>query len=91
MKYQIDQTKCVSCLTCQGACPNEAIQLMDTSVQIDQNLCDGCGTCAMICPVQAIEPITERTPVYAEESKNSLDEVKKYQNRIQGFYNPQIG
>jgi len=90
MKYQIDQTKCVSCLTCQGACPNEAIQLLDTSVQINQNMCDGCGTCAMICPVQAIESITEKTPVYAEEPENSLNEMNNNQSRLQDFHNTKI-
>ena len=90
MKYQIDQTKCVSCLTCQGACPNEAIQLLDTSVQIDQNLCDGCGTCAMICPVQAIESITDKTPVHVAKTKVSAYETTTNQSRFQEYQNTQI-
>lgn len=46
---------CVSCGTCAGECPVEAIAEGDEHYEINQDLCLQCGTCAGVCPTSAIE------------------------------------
>ena len=46
---------CVSCGTCAGACPVEAITEGADHYEINQDTCVACGTCAANCPVEAIE------------------------------------
>ena len=46
--------ECVSCGTCEGECPNEAISQGDEHYVIDADACVDCGTCAEACPVGAI-------------------------------------
>lgn len=46
---------CVSCGTCAGACPCDAIVEGADHYEINQDLCAQCGTCAGNCPVEAIE------------------------------------
>lgn len=53
MAYVISDA-CVSCGTCEGECPVEAISQGDTQYVIDANTCVDCGTCAGACPVEAI-------------------------------------
>jgi len=48
--------KCISCGTCQGVCPVEAIKEGDGKFVIDEALCIDCGACAGECPVEAIAP-----------------------------------
>ena len=47
--------KCVSCGTCAGVCPTEAITEGTDHYEINQDLCAQCGTCAANCPTEAIE------------------------------------
>lgn len=54
MAYVITDS-CVSCGTCAGACPVEAISEGDSKYVIDADTCISCGTCAGACPVEAIE------------------------------------
>lgn len=44
---------CVGCGTCQGSCPQGAIEEGEPYV-IRQNNCLHCGRCSELCPVQAI-------------------------------------
>ena len=53
MAYVISD-ECVSCGTCEGECPNEAISQGDEHYMIDADACVDCGTCAEACPVGAI-------------------------------------
>lgn len=46
--------ECISCGTCAGACPAEAIDMGDDKYVIDQDKCVSCGTCKDVCPVEAI-------------------------------------
>ena len=46
---------CISCGTCAGSCPVEAISEGTDHYEINQDVCIQCGTCAGDCPVSAIE------------------------------------
>ncbi|MDR1758360.1 MAG: 4Fe-4S binding protein [Bacteroidales bacterium] len=55
MAYKIDADVCSACGSCQGECPQEAIN--EGSVySIDPELCIDCGACADACPMEAIHP-----------------------------------
>ncbi len=45
---------CISCGTCAGECPVNAIAEGSGQYEIDENTCISCGTCAGVCPVGAI-------------------------------------
>ena len=53
MAYVITD-ECVSCGTCAGECPVEAIYEGDDKYVIDADTCVDCGTCAGVCPTEAI-------------------------------------
>ena len=53
MAYVITD-ECVSCGTCEGECPSEAISQGDDKYVIDADKCVDCGTCAEACPTEAI-------------------------------------
>ena len=55
MAYKITDM-CVSCGSCAGECPVEAISAGDTQYVIDAEKCVDCGTCAGVCPTEAIKP-----------------------------------
>ena len=48
--------ECVSCGSCAGVCPMEAIDMDDAAghYMIDQDKCIGCGSCVDTCPMGAI-------------------------------------
>ncbi len=51
--YVISES-CISCGTCQNACPQKCISV-GTPYKINQNHCLHCGSCYEKCPVQAIK------------------------------------
>jgi ferredoxin len=51
--YKIS-SDCVSCGTCAGECPSDAISEGKTQYTIDAEKCVDCGTCESACPVSAI-------------------------------------
>ena len=53
MAYVISD-ECVSCGTCAGECPVEAISDGDGNSVSDADTCVECGTCAGVCPTEAI-------------------------------------
>jgi heterodisulfide reductase subunit A len=66
---EVDQSRCVGCLTCVRTCPFEIpkIRYEDTGVgeikgaaYIEPGLCQGCGTCVSECPAKAIELLSYR-------------------------------
>ena len=53
---QVDQTKCISCMTCVHVCPYSAPYMnYDHKGQIEAAKCMGCGICASECPACAIQ------------------------------------
>ena len=53
MAYVISD-ECISCGSCAGECPVEAISEGASHFEINPDACIDCGTCAGICPVSAI-------------------------------------
>ena len=54
MAYKISD-ECISCGTCAGECPVEAISEGQDHYVIDPEKCMSCGTCASACPTGAIK------------------------------------
>ncbi len=54
MAYKISDD-CISCGTCAGECPVEAISEGETHYVIDADKCMSCGSCAAACPTEAIK------------------------------------
>jgi heterodisulfide reductase subunit A-like polyferredoxin len=53
---EVDQDKCISCLTCVHACPYGAPSVnIDGKAEISPAKCMGCGICASECPARAIQ------------------------------------
>jgi heterodisulfide reductase subunit A len=61
---EVDQSKCVGCLTCVRTCPFGIPQIQPEqagvgsimgAAYIDPALCQGCGTCTGECPAKAIQ------------------------------------
>ena len=53
MAYKIGDG-CVSCGSCAGNCPVDAISAGPTQYEINPELCVDCGACRESCPVDAI-------------------------------------
>ncbi|MBP5695699.1 MAG: 4Fe-4S binding protein [Treponema sp.] len=54
MAYKIDDSACINCGACEGACPAGAISEVNDKRSIDADKCAGCGSCVGECPVEAI-------------------------------------
>lgn len=53
---RIDQSRCISCMTCVTVCPYSAPFVnIDRKAEIAAAKCMGCGICASECPARAIE------------------------------------
>ena len=59
MAYVISD-ECVSCGTCEGECPNEAISQGDEHYVIDADACVDCGTA--LRPVQLVLSLLSNAP-----------------------------
>lgn len=53
MAYKIGD-ECISCGSCAGTCPVEAISEGESHYEINEEACVECGACAAGCPVGAI-------------------------------------
>ncbi|MBP8855023.1 MAG: 4Fe-4S binding protein [Oscillospiraceae bacterium] len=53
MAYVINDS-CISCGTCEGECPVNAISDGGSQFVINAETCIDCGSCAAVCPVSAI-------------------------------------
>ena len=51
----VDNTICLHCGACVGACPTNSLFLFDTSTIEFLTSCTECGVCARVCPVGAID------------------------------------
>ena len=49
------KTKCIGCLSCVEACPQQAIQWTADGIRPTANACFLCGKCADACPTTALE------------------------------------
>jgi ferredoxin len=47
--------KCDLCGCCAGICPDDAIEITETSLFIITSRCSCCSKCVWICPVEALE------------------------------------
>lgn len=76
----IDSERCVhalasfaSCARCADACPQQALQLTDTSLTFDEERCTGCGHCRPACPEAAISfPSLSLSPVVDREAREAF-------------------
>ena len=73
MAYKITD-ECISCGSCESACPNKAISEGESTYVINPDKCTECvGTgkskpqCASVCPVEAAKPDASR-----KETKEQL-------------------
>ncbi len=66
---QVDQEKCVGCLTCVRTCPftipkvryeDMGVGKIKGAAYIDPAICTGCGTCTAECPAKAIQLVAYR-------------------------------
>jgi pyruvate formate lyase activating enzyme len=48
-------SKCIGCLECVKACPNDACELTSEGIKTDILQCQVCGICAEVCPTKATE------------------------------------
>ena len=51
---RVISSECISCGTCVGACPVEAISQGESQFEINAETCIDCGACEGACPVSAI-------------------------------------
>ncbi|MCB7038723.1 4Fe-4S binding protein [Eggerthella sinensis] len=62
-RYDIDQSICRRCGSCQRVCPRGAVlETDDRSLVIDPKRCDRCGRCRDACKLRAI---AKRTGLFA--------------------------
>jgi len=56
-RIEVDEEKCVLCLTCLRTCPWGAIEIEEQKkkTRINWELCHLCGLCTSFCPAHAIE------------------------------------
>ena len=54
MAAKVDAEKCAGCESFVGACPVEAIKMVDGKAVIDEGACVECGACVGECPCEAI-------------------------------------
>ena len=47
-------SECISCGSCEGECPVNAIAQGDSQYEIDGGACIDCGACEGVCPTGAI-------------------------------------
>ena len=73
MAYKIDENVCISCGSCAGECPTEAISAGDNSYVIDADKCISCGTCVRICPQGA------------QQAESQLKTVQRMLDRGEGY------
>lgn len=53
----IDVERCDFCGTCVGVCPEDAIELRESTILIDKERCILCGDCVDICPLGVPEVV----------------------------------
>lgn len=67
--------KCIHCLSCVEACPQQALEARSQGIVIDMKRCDLCGKCAEVCPTLAMEKLGREMSVeqvMAEVDKDAV-------------------
>lgn len=54
---QIDHTRCDTCGTCVGVCPNDALTIALDRLAFDAGVCIDCRACVVVCPVDALRGV----------------------------------
>ncbi len=54
MPAEVDKDKCEGCGDCVGACPSDAITMVEGKADVNKDACCDCGACVDACPTQAI-------------------------------------
>jgi len=47
--------KCIGCLECLEACPEQALTGTENGIAIDRTRCTGCGKCTEVCNAEALD------------------------------------
>ncbi|ADP78007.1 4Fe-4S ferredoxin iron-sulfur binding domain protein [Methanothermus fervidus DSM 2088] len=45
---------CMYCGECAGVCPNNAIEVCESSLRFDKKKCNECEFCIKVCPINAL-------------------------------------
>ncbi len=51
---EILPNKCDFCGTCVGVCPEDAIELTDSTINIVEEVCTNCSKCVWVCPIDVL-------------------------------------
>ena len=51
----IKDNKCDFCSTCVTVCPEDCIEVRESSIIIDDVVCIDCDLCVQICPIEVLE------------------------------------
>jgi heterodisulfide reductase subunit A-like polyferredoxin len=89
---EVDQSRCVGCLTCVRTCPFEIPEVRTEDVGVGQikgaayiepGLCQGCGTCVGECPAKAIQLANYRDEQIMAQSLGSWFPEKRAQRALE--------
>lgn len=69
---QVEENKCIACLTCVRVCPYEVPLLSRGTANVPVDQCQACGICATECPAKAIS-----MKLYSDE-----DMIKKIRDAV---------
>jgi len=78
---EIVSKKCSGCQSCVGACPVEAIDIVDGVAKITPEKCIGCGKCVQICPSDAIlfdKPIKKKAALAEKATEKTGTSIADY-------------
>ena len=75
-RYIVNPETCIGCQICVGACPVQAITMVEGKAIIDQDKCISCGICFNKCPIKAIEMETVELETEAVEEAEAAVEAE---------------
>jgi NAD-dependent dihydropyrimidine dehydrogenase PreA subunit len=55
MPAQVDKESCTGCHSCEEACPNESIKMVEGVAEVNKEECIDCAACVDTCPTQAMK------------------------------------
>jgi heterodisulfide reductase subunit A len=79
----VDQSKCISCMTCVRSCPYNAPSVnADRKAEINAAKCMGCGICVSECPAHAIQLRHFESEQFNAMIERLLAEVKAQEEKV---------